>query len=129
MKVINIILNYWRNIRKRTKMSNEKIIVMLILEAEKKIKKELEKIENDIEDFSKQVPIPSVINEREREAYFEERMTGRLSTDNLRKNYELKLFLEKQLHEIEEYKWHHKEDFVQEQTKLSDRTKDALRRK
>jgi len=74
MKVINIILNYWRNIRKRTKMSNEKIIVMLILEAEKKIKKELEKIENDIEDFSKQVPIPSVINEREREAYFEERM-------------------------------------------------------
>ena len=89
----------------------EKIIVKLIKKAEKEIHKELKKIEKDIDDFSKPTPIPSVTNIQERENYFRERISGRLSTDKLRKNYDRRGELEKQLTEIANYKWQHKEDF------------------
>ena len=69
----------------------KKVIVRLILEAEKEIKKELKIINKDIKDFTTRVPIPSIINIKKRDDYFKERLTGRLSTDNLRKNYEKKL--------------------------------------
>lgn len=88
-----------------------KIVAEIMLQAEKRIKEDLKKINQDIEDFDKPVPIPSVLDMSKREAYFAERMTGRLSTDNLTKNYHKKLELENQLQEIENFKYYHEEWF------------------
>lgn len=88
-----------------------RIIVKLMIDAEFKIKIELEKINKDIEDFDKPLQIPSVLEMKKREAYFEERQTGRLSSENLKKNYSRKLELENELQDIQNFKYHHKEWF------------------
>ena len=48
---------------------------------------------------------------KERDDYFKERITGRLSTKNLRKNYERKGTLERELSEIVNFKYYHEEWF------------------
>jgi hypothetical protein len=88
-----------------------KIVAEIMLQAEKRIKEDLKKINQDIEDFDKPLAIPSVLNMTEREAYFAERMTGRLSTDNLTKNYQKKLKLENELQDIANFKYHNEEWF------------------
>ena len=89
------------------------IIKEVIEEAENRIEIELKKIQKDIDDFTKKVKIPSVLDMSKREAYFKERMTGRLSTENLTKNYERKSELERQRKEIINFKFYNKEMFKQ----------------
>lgn len=91
-----------------------KIVTKLILKAEEEIKSKLKVINKDIEDFEKPEKIPSVLDMQKREEYFKERMSGRLSTDALTKNYEEKLKLKNELSEIEMYKYQHKEEFASE---------------
>lgn len=88
-----------------------KVVARLMVEAEKKINEELKIINKDIEDFGKPVPIPSRLDPKRREEWFEERQTGRLSSEKLTKNYEKKNKLENELIEIANFKYHHKEWF------------------
>lgn len=91
-----------------------RIIVKLILDAEREINKELKIINKDIKDFATPIKIPSVLEPEKREAYFNERMDGRggrLSTEQLTKNYSRKGDLERELTELENFKYHHKDWF------------------
>jgi len=75
------------------------IIAELIEEAEKRINIELQKVQTDIDDFNNPITSDNL----------KEKIDGRLSTENLTKNYEKKLDLEKQLSKITEFKFYHKD--------------------
>jgi hypothetical protein len=94
------------------------IVAEVMLEAEERIKKELKKINDDIEEFSNS-PIPKIefgdklMKSIEiREKFFEERMHGRMSTKQLTKNYERKNELERELYQITNFKYQHEEWFI-----------------
>lgn len=92
-----------------------KIITKLVLKAEKEIDKELKIINKDIADFTESVEIPSHSEIKKRAEYFDERMNGRLSSKQLTKNYSRKGKLERELREIAEFKWNHKDWFANEE--------------
>ncbi len=86
-----------------------KIITKLILKAEEEICEKLKVIDKDIEDFDS--PINLSENHEKKHEILKERMSGRLSLENLRKNYEKKRKLENELRDIDFFKFQHKEDF------------------
>lgn len=88
-----------------------KIVAKLMLKAEQEIVEKLKIINKDIEDFAKPVPIPSHLELIERNAWFDERQTGRLSSKKLKMNYTKKLILENELQDIVTFKYYHKEMF------------------
>lgn len=90
-------------------MEKTKIITKLILKAEKEICEKLKIIEKDIEDFSS--PMNLSKNAEKKHEILEERMSGRLSSENLRKNYEKKLKLERELRDINFFKYRQEEEF------------------
>lgn len=89
-----------------------RIITKVVLKAEKEIEKDLKIINKDIADFTKPVEIPSHLEPKKRKEYFDERMNGRLSAKQLTKNYSRKGKLERELIELAEFKWQHREWFA-----------------
>ena len=88
------------------------IIAQVIEETEKRINAELKRIDKEIEEFSNPIKVSSIpLDFDERRKWFDERMTGRLSTTALKKNYEEKASLEYQLKQILRFKNFHKEIF------------------
>lgn len=87
------------------------IIAELIEKAEEEISKELTRIEQDIEDFVSPLEVPSFLEPKKRTEYFEERLTGRLSSAKLRENHVLKLRLLNQLSEITNFRYHNPQMF------------------
>jgi hypothetical protein len=85
------------------------IIAEVFDEAEKRIQKRLVACNTLIQDFSKPLNIP--LDDTEKHKYFEERLSDRLSTANLRKTYEEKSSLEIQLRDIVNFRFMHKEYF------------------
>jgi len=74
----------------------EKLIITKVLEeTEKRINDELKRINKDIKDFTNPVNSDNL----------KEKIDGRLSTDNLRKNYEKKSELEHQSSSLIEFKY------------------------
>ena len=92
-----------------------RIITKLVLKAEKEIGKELKIINKDIADFDESIEIPSFLEPKKREEYFDERMNGRLSTKQLTKNYSRKRKLEQEFRELGFFKWQHKDWFAGEE--------------
>jgi len=94
------------------------IISEVILETEERIKKEVKKLNEDIEEFSNS-PIPKFQEGEDflkfcerKEKYFEEHINGRMSSEQLKKNYERKYELERELCQITNFKYQHKEWFI-----------------
>jgi hypothetical protein len=79
------------------------ILAEVLEETEKRIRSEMLKHDKTIKDFVAPIKIP--LSQDEKHKYIDERINGRLSTANLQKAFEAKSELEKQLHEIANFKY------------------------